>query len=170
MNNPPLAKDLIARYNLLPHPEGGYYRETYRSFEIIPAPSLPKRYKGPRNYSTAIYFMLEKGNFSAFHKIQSDECWHFYAGSQLVIHVIHLNGRLETIRLGATIGNGEVFQAVVPAGCWFASEPATGSDYALVGCTVAPGFDFGDFELAKENELSKQYPQHKTLIHRLCRQ
>ncbi|MDO9377172.1 MAG: cupin domain-containing protein [Ferruginibacter sp.] len=170
MNTPTLVKDLVARFNLLPHPEGGYYRENYRAIETIPRIALPKRYKGDRHYSTAIYFLLEQGNYSAFHRIQSDECWHFYAGDCLLIHVIHLNGRLETIRLGADFNQGEVFQAVVPAGVWFASEPATGSEYALVGCTVAPGFDFSEFELADREQLSKQYPQHHTLIQCLCRQ
>ena len=107
MTTAPLVKDLIARFNLLPHPEGGYYRENYRAIESIPRIALPKRFKGDRNYSTAIYFLLEQGNYSAFHRIQSDECWHFYAGACLVIYVIHLNGRLETIRLGADFSNGE---------------------------------------------------------------
>ena len=169
MSNQPLAKDLVTRFNLLPHPEGGFYRENYRAVESIPKLSLPKRYKGDRNYSTAIYFLLERGNFSAFHRIQSDECWHFYAGGCLLIHVIHINGRQETIRLGASFNMGEVFQAVVPAGCWFASETANDVDYALVGCTVAPGFDFADFELAKGAELSKLFPERKELIARLSR-
>lgn len=169
MNNNPLAKELIERFNLSPHPEGGYFRESYRSLETISKATLPRRFKGDRSYSTAIYFLLEQGNFSAFHKIQSDECWHFYAGDALVIHVIHLNGKLETIRLGSRFREGQVFQAVVPAGCWFASEPAPDSVYALVGCTVAPGFDFTDFEMATTEGLSKQYPQHRSLIQRLCR-
>ncbi|MEO6730606.1 MAG: cupin domain-containing protein [Ferruginibacter sp.] len=169
MNNTLTAKQLVEKYSLSPHLEGGYYKENYRSLETIPKAFLPKRFNGERSYSTAIYFLLEEGNFSAFHKIESDECWHFYAGETLLIHVIHLNGRLETIRLGSELQNGEQFQAVVPAGCWFASEPAAGTAYSFVGCTVAPGFDFGDFELANEEVLSKQFPQHKPLIKRLCR-
>ena len=169
MNNSIIPKTLIEKYHLLPHPEGGYYKENYRSLETIPKASMPKRFNGERSYSTAIYFLLEEGNFSAFHKISSDECWHFYAGESLWIHVIHVNGRLETIRLGSDIENGEIFQAIVPAGCWFASEPAPGTAYSFVGCTVAPGFDFDDFELAKADELSKQFPQHMSIINRLCR-
>lgn len=169
MNNNPLAKELIERFKLIPHPEGGYYRETYRSLETIAKSALPKRFTGERSYSTAIYFLLEQGNFSAFHKIESDECWHFYAGGTLIIHVFHLNGRLEVIKLGNKFNSGEVFQAVVPAGCWFASEPAADTAYALVGCTVAPGFTFGDFVMANADELSKQYPPHMPLIKRLCR-
>src|SRR5687768_5169331 len=121
MNDQPLAKDLVKRYNLVPHPEGGYYRETYRSVETIPQAVLPKRFKGTRNYSTAIYFLLEQGNFSAFHRIQSDECWHFYSGGTLLIYVIHLNERFETVKLGSDFQSGAVFQVVIPAGCWFAS-------------------------------------------------
>ena len=169
MNDQLPAQALIDKFKLSPHPEGGYYRENYRSLEIIPKSFLPKRFKGERSYSTAIYFLLEQGNFSAFHRIQSDECWHFYSGGRLIIHVIQLNGRLDTIRLGKDIVTGEQFQAVVPAACWFASEPAPGTSYSFVGCTVAPGFDFNDFELAEAGSLSKQFPQHRQLIQRLCR-
>ncbi len=161
---------LVEKYKLQPHPEGGYFKESYRSPEIIPKSLLSRRFGGERNYSTAIYFLLEQGNFSAFHKIKSDECWHFYAGTTLLIYVIHLNGRLEIIRLGNDLQKGEQFQAVVPAECWFASAPAEGGAFAFVGCTVAPGFDFDDFELAKEAELYKQFPMHRDIIHRLCRQ
>jgi predicted cupin superfamily sugar epimerase len=162
------AKDLIEYYQLQPHPEGGYYKETYRSKGVIAKECLPV-FDGNRNFSTAIYFLLEKGNFSAFHRIQSDECWHFYTGNCLLVHVIHENGKLETIKLGSNILNGETFQFVVPANCWFASEPSAESNFSFVGCTVAPGFDFADFELAHRDELSKLYPQHETLIRRLTR-
>jgi predicted cupin superfamily sugar epimerase len=107
--------------------------------------------------------LLEKGNFSAFHKIKSDECWHFYAGEALLIYVIHSTGNLEIIRLGKHIEMGETFQYVVPANCWFASEPATNTNFSFVGCTVSPGFNFADFELANTNELIQQFPQHKNL-------
>jgi predicted cupin superfamily sugar epimerase len=169
MNDMITAKKLVEKFTLSPHPEGGYFKENYRSLEIIPKTFLPKRFNGERSYSTAIYFLLEKGTFSAFHKIKSDECWHFYAGETLWIYVIHLNGRLETIKLGNDLLKGEQFQAVVPAECWFASEPAPGTEYSFVGCTVAPGFDFNDFELGKVDVLSKQFPQHMPLISRLCR-
>jgi predicted cupin superfamily sugar epimerase len=164
------SQHLIKQFNLLPHPEGGYYKETYRSTETINANALPSRFLGNRSFSTAIYFLLEKGNFSTFHKIQSDECWHFYAGDVLHVHVIHSDGKLETIELGNDITNGQTFQYIVPAGCWFASEPAPGSEFSFVGCTVAPGFDFADFELAKADELIKLCPQHQMIIKRLCRQ
>lgn len=160
---------LVEKFSLLPHPEGGFYKEMYRSAESIVQSALPLRFKGDRNFSTAIYFLLEQGNFSAFHRIQSDECWHFYTGQTLHVHVIHPNGDYELIRLGNDILSGEAFQAVVPAGCWFASETAPGGEFSFVGCTVAPGFDFADFELAKGEELSKQFPKIKELIERLCR-
>ncbi|UAY52309.1 cupin domain-containing protein [Ferruginibacter albus] len=163
-------QQLIKQFSLQPHPEGGYYKETYRSAEVIPVKVLDKRFKGDRNFSTAIYFLLEQGNFSAFHKIQSDECWHFYAGGLLLIHVIHINGKFETIKLGSDLQKGEVFQYVIPAGCWFASEPAPGTEFSFVGCTVAPGFDFDDFTLAKADVLAKTFPKQETIIRRLCRQ
>ena len=165
-----MISDLVAQFQLLPHPEGGYYKENYRINLIIDKQSLPIGFDGDRNSSTAIYFLLEKGNFSAFHRIKSDECWHFYTGQALLIYVIDKNGQLDLIKLGNNSKNGEVFQAVVPADCWFASEPAPESNFCFVGCTVSPGFDFKDFELAKATELTEDYPAHKTLILRLCRQ
>jgi predicted cupin superfamily sugar epimerase len=163
-------EQLIETYVLQPHPEGGYYKETYKSADVIPTEALPGRFTGPRTFSTAIYFLLDKGNFSAFHKIKSDECWHFYAGQTLWVHVIHLNGEIETVRLGANVLAGERFQYVVPANCWFASEPAPGTEFSFTGCTVAPGFDFADFELATAAALIAVYPQHAAVIERLCRQ
>lgn len=155
----------IEKFHLLPHPEGGYYAETYRSAECIPHQALPTRFGGDRAFSTGIYFLLESHNFSAFHRIQADEMWHFYAGDALEVFVIDDNtGELNIIRLGSNPDNGETFQAVVPAGTWFASRPARGSAYALVGCTVAPGFDFADFEMAARDVLVQQYPQHATLV------
>jgi len=163
------AIQLIEQFQLLPHPEGGYYKETYRSKEIIQAAHLPSRFNGDRHFSTAIYFLLEQGNFSAFHRIESDECWHFYAGQPLLVHVIAHDGTLSTISLGNDITNGETFQFTVPAGCWFASECAPGSGFSFAGCTVSPGFDFHDFELADGAALAALYPQHANLIQRLCR-
>ena len=163
------AQQLIQQYNLLSHPEGGWFKETYKSGENIAANALPARFCGERTFSTAIYFLLEQGNFSAFHRIKSDECWHFYAGDPLVVYVMQLNGRLDIIHLGNDIEKGQVFQFVVPANCWFASRPAPGSTFCFVGCTVAPGFDFTDFELAKASSLTALFPQHKAIIEELCR-
>ncbi len=162
-----IASDYISYFSMLPHRVGGYYKETYRAPESIPQDALPQRFTGYRSFSTAIYFLLAQENFSRFHRIKSDECWHFYNGQTLYIHVIHPAGELETIRLGNDIKNGETFQYVVPEDCWFASEPAQGSSFSFVGCTVAPGFDFADFELAEPGKLVALYPQHEALIKRL---
>ncbi len=161
------AKEIIEQYQLLPHPEGGWFKETYRSSEIIKAEALPARFTGDRALSTAIYFLLEQGNFSAFHRIKSDECWHFYGGGRLNVYIIHPDGKLEIVPLGNNIG--EYFQWVVPAGCWFASCPAKETSFSFVGCTVSPGFDFADFELAEAEQLSASYPHLADTIHNLCR-
>lgn len=163
------ASALIQHLQLLPHPEGGYYKESYRSNESIAAAALPDRFTGDRSVCTAIYFLLEAGHFSALHRIASDECWHFYAGDPLWVHVIRPDGIWETIVLGNDPGAGQLFQFVVPAGCWFGSEPAPGSAFSLVGCTVAPGFDFADFEMANAASLIARFPQHEPMIRQLCR-
>jgi uncharacterized protein len=160
-------QSLVQVYKLSPHPEGGYFKENYRSVGLIPGNVLPATFGGERNYSTAIYFLLEKGDFSAFHKISSDEVWNFYAGDPLHVFVIHPDGSLEVIKLGNNIVEEETFQAVVPSGCWFASVPT--GPFSFVGCTVAPGFDFNDFEMANAEILVKEYPQHEQIIRKLCR-
>src|SRR4051794_37061347 len=144
----------IDHLNLLPHPEGGFFKEMYRATEGIDPDALPKRFKGARSFSTAIYYLLRQGDFSAFHRIQSDECWHFYAGQTLLIHMIDADGEYSCIKLGANLEAGETFQFVVPARAWFAAEPGSEGNFALVGCTVAPGFDFADFELADKQSLT----------------
>ena len=164
-----VVEQLINQFGLQPHPEGGWFRESYRSTESIAASALPDRFHAERSLATAIYFLLEKGNFSAFHRIKSDECWHFYAGGTLHVYVIHANGELEIKKLGRDIANGETFQFVVPGDCWFTAEPVKGAEFCFVGCTVAPGFNFTDFELADAAELIKQYPKHINIIKRLCR-
>ncbi len=159
----------IEKLQLEAHPEGGYFRQTYRADVIIEKTALPASYSGDRAVSTAIYFLLEGKNFSAFHRLRSDEMWHFYAGDPLVVHVIGPEGKYSTILLGSDPEAGQVFQAVVKAGCWFASHVADWKGWALVGCTVAPGFDFEDFELGKREELVAKYPQHGEVIERLTR-
>lgn len=163
------AEELIRQFLLQPHPEGGWYKETYKSEETISAAALPGRFGGARAFSTAIYFLLEEGNFSAFHRIKSDECWHFYTGDPLDVFILKHDGNLDIIHLGNNINEGQVFQYVVPANCWFASRPATGSRSCFVGCTVAPGFDFKDFEMANAKMLANLYPQHEQIIKTLCR-
>lgn len=163
------AEDLVRKLDLLPHPEGGYYRETYRSAETIPAGALPARYQGPRAVSTAIYFMLTGENFSAFHRLQSDELWHFHAGDAVETHIIHPDGRHDCIVTGPDIPGGDVPQVLFPAGCWFAARVKNRTGFGLVGCTVAPGFDFADFELARRDELIALFPSHAGLITTLTR-
>lgn len=156
----------IKQLKLEPHPEGGYYRQTYKSDLVIDG--LPG-FGGPRAASTAIYFLLEGQDFSAFHRLRSDEMWHFYTGSPLTVHVIDPAGEYSSLLLGSDPEVGQTFQAVVPAGCWFASHVADWKSCALVGCTVAPGFDFADFEMAKQEGLIVNYPQHREMIRRLTR-
>jgi predicted cupin superfamily sugar epimerase len=164
------AEYWIRKLELEPHPEGGYFRQTYRANLVLAKESLPQEFTGPRAASTAIYFLLEGENFSAFHRLLSDELWHFYVGSALVVHVIDKDGQYSEVLLGSDPDEGEALQAVVKAGCWFASEVRDRKSFALVGCTVAPGFDFADFEMAKREELVKDYPQHRSVIERLTRE
>ena len=159
----------MERLGLVPHPEGGFYRQTYISRESIAHPHLPPRYNGPRPFSTAIYFLLEHPDFSAFHRLRSDEIWHFYAGASLTLWLISPKGVLSSLSLGPDPNQKHNFQAVVPAGHWFAASLDAPRAYALVGCTVAPGFEFADFELAQREELSRRFPQHRRLIERLTR-
>lgn len=167
MTNP--AQYWIDKLGLVPHPEGGYYRETYRSSLSIAREALPPQFSGPRLVSTAIYFLLEGENFSAFHRLHSDEMWHFYAGSALLVYVMEEDGRCSEIPIGNNPEAGEELQAVVKAGCWFASRVRDPDSFALVGCTVAPGFDFEDFEMGKRSELVSLYPLHRRLIEQLTR-
>jgi predicted cupin superfamily sugar epimerase len=135
MGEPPTATEIIARLELKPHPEGGHYRETFRD---------PNVDENGRARSTAIYFLLARGERSHWHRIDAVEVWHHYAGSALTLHIADQGGQ-RSIRLG-DLAAGEVPQAMVPAQAWQAAE--TSGDWTLVGCTVAPGFDFATFELA----------------------
>jgi len=158
---------IITHLNLQPHPEGGWYAETYRSDETTTG--LPERFTGPRNFSTAIYFLLTGNTFSAFHRIKSDELWHFYEGDMLEVFVIDEEGTMQVIQLGRDTAHGQVYQACVRKGLWFASRCLVKDGFSLVGCTVSPGFDFADFEMADRAELIQQYPQHSELIYGLTR-
>ncbi len=167
--NPKTPAYWIEKLKLRPHPEGGYYRQTYRADLVLPRESLPHDFTGPRAASTAIYFLLEGGNFSAFHRLRSDELWHFCVGAPLTVHMIDERGKYSELLLGNDPEAGQSLQGVVRAGSWFASEVRDGKSFALVGCTVSPGFEFEDFELAKREELSGLYPQHRELIQKLTR-
>lgn len=163
----PTAQEWIEKLDLQPHPEGGFFREAYRAAETIAADALPARFGGERNHSTAIFFLLRAGDVSALHRIQADEVWHHYDGGPLLIHVIGKDGAHTAHRLGKDLAKGELPQLMVPHGLLFGSEPAPGTEFALVGCTVAPGFDFADFEMPKRDELQGHYPQHADLLERL---
>lgn len=155
---------LISSLQLQPHPEGGFYRETYRCAASV----SPHGADYQRSASTAIYYLLCDGAHSAWHRIKSDEVWHFYAGEPLDVYVLAHDGSLVRHRLGNAVTHpGAVFQAVVPAGLWFAAECADPATFALAGCTVAPGFEFSDFEMADTHALLAHHPQHRDTILRL---
>jgi hypothetical protein len=163
------AEAYIAHLQLQSHPEGGYYRRSYTAPEELAREALPERFAGARPVSTAIHFLLPEGEVSALHRLRSDELWHFYAGDPLRVHMLHPDGRHESFVLGPEPDKGMVFQAAVPHGVWFGAELADSPErgFALVGNTVAPGFDFADFELAERDELVARYPEHRALIRRL---
>ncbi len=158
--------DYVVKLNLRPHPEGGYYKEVYRSDDIIKHHSLPERYDGDRDFGTSIYYLLPSGSFSSFHKLKSDEIWHFYLGSPLDIYILTDTTEPKIITLGDNISDGNYFQFIIPKGTWFAATPKRNEMFSLVGCTVCPGFNFNDFEMGNKQDLLKIYPQHKDLIER----
>jgi predicted cupin superfamily sugar epimerase len=151
------AQELILKLELIPHPEGGYYKEMYRSEETMDTP------QGNRNVCTSIYYLLENHDKSNFHRIKSDECWFFHQGDALEIFVLD-NVTLKTITLGNDIMDGQLPQAVIPANQWFAVKVKNESGFALVSCTVAPGFDFRDFELAERKNLVKEFGRFESLV------
>jgi hypothetical protein len=152
------AEDVIKKFDLQKHPEGGYFKESYRSSETISREALPSRYKGARSFSTSIYFLLPLGTVSRLHRLASDEVWHFYLGGPLELLQVSPEGQTEKAILGQDMAAGQELQHVVPAGYWFGARPAEGSAYSFVGCTVAPGFDFADLELADPMDLSRRFP------------
>jgi uncharacterized protein len=158
------AKEIVQKLGLQAHPEGGFYKETYRS-----AQTLVTDQNEIRNISTAIYFLLENDNRSLFHRIQSDELWFFHQGASLEIVFIN-DGVLNTIILGNKFDDGEVLQAIIPANTWFAAGVKYSNGYSLVSCNVAPGFDFADFVLAKRKELIQEYPDLKETIKKFTKE
>ncbi len=147
----------IKTLELLPHPEGGYFTETYRSSHS---------HKG-RASGTAIYFLLPSGKVSHLHRLDAEEMWHFYAGSPLTVHIIDQTGHYSTLSIGNEPDKGQALQAYVPPDVWFGATVDNPESYALVGCTVTPGFEFSGFELADRATLSERFPEHATLISRL---
>ncbi len=154
---------LLGKYHLELHPEGGYFKEIYRSGEIILPEGLPKRFTDKRNISTSIYFLLEGKQKSNFHRLKSDEIWHYYDGCGVNIYIIDNSGNLSEIKLGKDFE----LQAVIRNNHWFGAELREKNSFCLLGCTVAPGFDFEDFEIAKRDELLNLFPKHKGVIERL---
>lgn len=163
------TKVLIRKLNLTPHPEGGYFKEVYRSEDEIKIDGLPQRYESTRCFGTSIYYLLEGKQFSAFHKLNSDETWHFYLGSQIVLHLINEEGKYSKVLLGQRVDENEQLQFTIPHGTWFAAEVKDKNSFSLAGCAVYPGFDFADFEMGDKEELLKKFPQHKDVIQKLTR-
>ena len=157
----------IDHLDLQQHPEGGFYKETYRSPEHISIQGLPARFFSARSFSTAIYFLLRSEDRSLFHRIKSDELWHYHAGGSLTLFVID-NGKLVEHKLGAEPEKGESLQVAIPANCWFGAMVNETDSYVLAGCTVAPGFDFADFELADRSSLLAEYPNMRDVIEKLA--
>jgi predicted cupin superfamily sugar epimerase len=158
------AFTLINSLKMEPHREGGYYCRSYESKISIKRDSLPKGFAGDRPISSAIYFLLEEDQFSSFHRIKSDEIWHFYEGSSLRLSIISPSGVLTHRTLGSNIENGEEFQIVVPADSWFGAQICDKNSYSFFGCTVSPGFNFDDFELGRRENLLKLFPDHAGII------
>jgi len=164
------AAELVSMLGLKPHPEGGYFAETFRSATQLTLPDGRVRSAG-----TAIYFLLTTDTFSALHRVASDEVWHFYEGAPLEITTITAEGTLKTITLGGDLESNQVSQHVVPAGIWQGARPidegaSNNEDYSLVGCTVAPGFDFADFEMPTRAEFLLLFPEHAAAILKLTRE
>ena len=159
-------EELIEFLDLKPHPEGGYFKEIYRSRGVVIGEE-GRGFPSGRNYSTAIYYLLGSEDISCFHRIKSDEMWHHYEGSSITIHVIYENGRYEDLHLGKKLSDQQQPQCVVPAGAWFGVTVDEPDQYTLCGCTVSPGFDFEDFEMADRNRLLQAFPEHEGIIRKL---
>ncbi|MGY0035818.1 cupin domain-containing protein [Pedobacter sp. NJ-S-72] len=153
----------IDRLDLQPHPEGGYYKEMFRSHvEVYRDNGIELR-----RACTSIYYLLEGNDFSGFHRLKSDELWYFHSGQPINIHVLDTDGGYRCIELSdSETGN---LQAIIEPNCWFAAEISSKQDFALVSCAVAPGFDFSEFEMATKSSLSSIYPSQKSLIEKFCR-
>ena len=162
------AEDWIKRLNMQQHPEGGWYHEVYRSQLSISEEQLPDRYQSNRSVATSIYFLLKGNEVSKFHVLQSDELWYFHAGSPVTIHLLDPTlGSYQTVSMGNSGKENEHLQIIIPAGIIFGATVQDATGFSLVGCMVAPGFDFADFRLCSEEELSAKFPKHTTIIKKL---
>ena len=168
----PTAEQLIEHLGLEPLTiEGGLFRQTYAAAESIAGDALPQRYRGPRSFGGAIYYLLtsEADSFSALHRLETDEIYHFYLGDPVEMLLLHADGRSERIVLGSDILSGQRVQFVVPRGVWQGSRVLAGGSFALMGTTMAPGFDLADWAEGKRESLLREYPEHAELIRALTR-
>jgi predicted cupin superfamily sugar epimerase len=160
--------EVIRLLKLEKHPrEGGWFKETYRSSEKVTAQALPRRYGADRCFSTLIFYLITEQGFSAFHRVKSDEIFHFYLGDAAILSIIEEDGVLRNITLGQDIAQGEQLQAVVPANCWQGIYVKPGGSWSLVGAGVTPGFEYADFEEPVREALLQQYPDYRETILRL---
>jgi predicted cupin superfamily sugar epimerase len=166
--NDPVAQ-IVERFDLKPHPEGGYFREVYRSALPVEHPGIPAPGERARRAGSFIYFLLGPGDFSAFHRVRwTDEIWHLYSGGPIELHLLSGDGRHSRQLLSNDMRLGEP-TAVVPAGCWQAARLAPERKWGFGGCTVAPGFEFADFEMPRRAVLVEDYPAHAAIITELTR-
>jgi len=167
---PPRARELVERLGMAPHPERGYFVETYRAPLVVDGAGAPLPHGAARAASTAIYFLVTRAAPTTYlHRLKSDELFHLYEGGPLDVLLLGA-GAGQVARLGGDVAAGERPQLVIPAGTWFAVELAPEATHVLFGCTVAPGFDFADFELAQGPELAARYPAHAARIGRSTRE
>jgi predicted cupin superfamily sugar epimerase len=163
------ADDIKQILHLIPHPEGGSYAQTYKADERIPPEALGSNYDGTRAASTAIYYLLEPGTFSEMHRLRSDEIFHFYLGDPVEMLQLWPDGSSRVVQLGPDLVAGQTPQLVVPRNVWQGSRLIAGGSYALLGCTVAPGFEFADYESGCGDVLIPSYPEQRDLITALTR-
>ncbi|MFD2445289.1 cupin domain-containing protein [Bacillus sp. CGMCC 1.16607] len=161
------AQYWINNLDLIPHPEGGFYKSTYSSESIISDKSVVSN-GNKRKLYTSIYFLLRSGDISHLHRLKSDELWYFHGGSPLTVHVIDESGEYHEMKLGLDLENGEVPQVLVPKNSIFGSSVMEEGTFSLVGCMVSPGFDFEDFELFNQDDLLKIYPEHEEIIRKMA--
>lgn len=157
----------IRSLDLQAHPEGGYFKETYRSPDLIEADALPERYQAERACAAAIYFLLPGDQVSKFHRLQCDELWAYHAGESLTVYLIDLSGELHQMTLGPHLDKGEQAQILLPHHVWFGAKVNKKNAYTLLSCFTAPAFDFDDFELAERQSLIACYPEHRDIIEML---
>jgi len=163
------VQNIIKTFELEPHIEGGWFRRIFQSDQLLNKNSLTNCFTGTRYVTTSIVYLLQKGEFSAFHKLLQYETWHFYSGDSLVIHWFDENGQIHSQTLGNNYDKGEIPQLTIKPNTYFAAELQSKSEYAFVGCSVSPGFDYEDFTLAKRKDLLTLYPEHSILIKRLTK-